>query len=160
MEESNARNPLHARRMELLRIKKTGSHSDFLYQLEQMSDLIDFKSLTCNSLVMHLFLEQSDVEMAKMCQDILAKTPEGDLALLRQEIKRTESSVWYAGNGKSQAKLATSRFCQDCNSNTHSKEQCWGPCSVCNKCGHKSSECRLKDSSVTSKRVQSQTFAS
>ena len=30
-EESNARKPLHARRMELLRIKKTGSHS--VYQI-------------------------------------------------------------------------------------------------------------------------------
>ena len=71
---------MHARRIELLRIKKTGSHSDFLYQLEQMSDLIDFKSLTYNSLLMHLYLKQSDVEIAKMCQDILAKKPEGDLA--------------------------------------------------------------------------------
>ena len=112
LEESNARNPLHARRMQMLRIKKSGSHSDFLYQLEQMSDLIDFKSLTCSSLVMHLFLEQSDAEMAKLCQEILSKTPEGDLTLLRQEIKRVESSVWYNGNGKNYAKFAVERFCQ------------------------------------------------
>ena len=84
----------------------------------------------------------------------MPKKPEGDLAILRQEIKRTESSVWYAGNGKNQVKFATSRFCPDCNSNTHSKEQCWGPCSICNKRGHKSSECRLKDSSAAAKRVQ------
>ena len=38
--------------------------------------------------MMHLFLEQSDAEMAKLCQEILSKTPEGDLTLLRQEIKR------------------------------------------------------------------------
>ena len=69
----------------MLRIKKSGSHSDFLYQLEQHSDLIDFQSLTCNSLVMHLFLEQNDAEMAKLCQEILSKNPEGDLNLLRQK---------------------------------------------------------------------------
>ena len=33
--ESEARHPLHARRMELLRVKKSGSHSDYLYSLEQ-----------------------------------------------------------------------------------------------------------------------------
>ena len=93
MEESNERNPLHARRMQMLRIKKSGSHSDFLYLLEQHSSLIDFLSLTCNSLVMHLFLEQSDAEMAKLYQEILSRNPEGDLTLLRQEIKRVESSV-------------------------------------------------------------------
>ena len=153
MEESNARNPLHARRMELLRIKNTGSHSDFLYQLEQMSDLIDFKSLTCSSLVMNLFLEQSDAEMAKMCQEILAKTPKGDLALSRQEIKRTESSVWYTGNGKNQAKLAVGRFCPDCNTNTHSKEQCWGVCSICNRRRHHSSECRSNDSNAAAEHI-------
>ena len=32
--ESDARNPLHSRRMNLLRVKKTGSHSDFLSNLE------------------------------------------------------------------------------------------------------------------------------
>ena len=31
--ESEARHPLHQRRMELLRVKKTGSHSDHLFQL-------------------------------------------------------------------------------------------------------------------------------
>jgi ribosome biogenesis GTPase A len=57
MEESDARNPLHSRRMELLRVKKTGSHSDYLFNLEQIGDLIDMQSLTLDSLIMHLFLE-------------------------------------------------------------------------------------------------------
>ena len=70
---------------------------------------------------------------------------------MRQEIKRTQSLVWY---GKNQVKVAVTRFCPDCNSNTHSKEQCWGPCTICNRRGHKSSECRLKDSGVVAKRVQ------
>ena len=104
--ESDARNPLHSRRMNLLRVKKTGSHSDFLFNLEEIGALIDIQSLTLEALIMHLFLEQSDQTMAKTCQEILAKEPRGDLALLRQEIQRTESSVWYGGPGN-KAKLAT-----------------------------------------------------
>ena len=125
MEESDARNPLHSRRIELLRVKKTGSHSDYLFNLEQVGDLIDMQSLTLDSLIMHLFLEQADQEMAKICQEILSKNPKGDLPMLRQEIKRTESSVWYNGTGNSKAKLAAGgRFCADCNSQTHDKKDC------------------------------------
>jgi hypothetical protein len=40
--------------------------------------------------------------------------------MLRQEIKRTESSVWYNGTGNNKAKLAAGgKFCADCNSPTH-----------------------------------------
>ena len=73
MAESDARNPLHSRRMNLLRVKKTGSHSDFLFNLEEIGALIDIQSLTLEALIMHLFLEQSDQTMAKTCQEILAK---------------------------------------------------------------------------------------
>jgi hypothetical protein len=83
LEESDARNPLHSRRMELLRTQKSRTHSDFLYCLEQQADLIDMKTLTQEA----LFLEQSDQEMAKIFQDILSKNLRGDLPLLRQEIK-------------------------------------------------------------------------
>ena len=42
LEESSGRNPLHQRRIQLLRVKKTGSHSDFFFQLEQNMILIEF----------------------------------------------------------------------------------------------------------------------
>ena len=48
--------------MELLRIQKTSSHSDYLYSLEQYAELIDFKSLTKEALIIHLFLEQAYME--------------------------------------------------------------------------------------------------
>ena len=54
MDKSDARNPLHSRRMELLRVKKTGSHSDYLFNLEQIGELIDINSLTLNALIMYL----------------------------------------------------------------------------------------------------------
>ena len=133
----------------------SGTHIDYLFQLEQIGDLIDIKSLTLDALIMHLFREQADCEMPKLCQDILSRKPQGDLSLLRQEIKRTESSVWYGGNGKNQVKVATGpRLCADCNSTTHNKENCWGPCTVCKKHGHRSADCRLKDSGVVAERVQ------
>ena len=116
--ESEARNPLHQRRMELLRVRKSGSHSDYLYQIEQHGQLIDFPSLTLDSLVSHLFLEQCDQDMGKICQEILAKEPGGNLQLLRTEVKRAEGSVWYKGN-KHSAKRTDDRFCSECDANSH-----------------------------------------
>ena len=92
--------------------------------------------------------------LAKICREILSKKPQGDLSLLRQEIKWTESSVWYNGNVPNKVKVATGpRFCADFNSTTHNTESCWGPCTVCNKRGHRSADCRLKDSGAIAKRV-------
>ena len=150
--ESDARNPIHNRRMNLMRIKKTGSHSDFLISLEEIGNLIDMKSLTLEALIMHLFMEQSDQTMAKTCQEILAKEPNGNLALLRQEIQRTESSVWYEGTNN-RVRVAGVRYCSDCDSPTHNKDQCWGECTVCKKRGHRSENCKYKDTN-TSKRAK------
>ena len=46
--------------MELLRVKKTRTHSDYLFNLEQIGDLIDMKSLTLDSFIMYLFLGKGD----------------------------------------------------------------------------------------------------
>ena len=97
------------------------------------------------ALISHLFLEQADQEMAKICQEILSKSPQGDLPLLRQEIKRAESSVWYNGATHNKVKLTSAKYCPDCQSQTHDKKDCWGPCDHCKKRGHKSSDCRYKD---------------
>ena len=78
-----------------MRVKKTGSHSDFFFQLEQHMSLIEFDKLTKEALLTHLFLEQSDEMMGRMAQDILVKTPEGDANHLRQEIKRIKSSIFF-----------------------------------------------------------------
>jgi superfamily II DNA helicase RecQ len=152
LEESDARNRLHFQRMELLRTKKSGTHSDFLYCLEQQADLIEMKTLTQEALVSHLFLEQSDQEMAKICQDILSKNPLGDLPLLRQEIKCVKSSTWYSG-GTHKVKLSAGKHCSDCNSQTHDKKNCWGECIFCKKRGHTSSDYRYKEGGIA-KRVE------
>ena len=63
LEESSGSNPLHQRRIKLMRVKKTGSHSDFFFQLEQHMSLIEFEKFTKEALLTHLFLEQSDETM-------------------------------------------------------------------------------------------------
>ena len=141
--ESEARNPLHQRRMELLRVKKSGSHSDYLYQIEQHGQLIDFPSLTLESLISHLFLEQCDQDMGRICQEILAREPGGNLQLLRTEVKRAEGSVWYKGN-KLSAKRTDERYCSECDTNSHFLKDCWGPCVHCGRRNHKAADCRRK----------------
>ena len=53
--------------MEILSVKKTGSHSEYLYALEKYGSLIEFQSLTKDAL---LFLESADTEMAKIKDEI------------------------------------------------------------------------------------------
>ena len=60
LEESSGRNPLHQRRIDLLRVKKEGSHSDFLFTLEEHMSLVEFNDMTKDSFLTHLFLEQAD----------------------------------------------------------------------------------------------------
>ena len=43
--------------------------------------LIEFDKLTKEALLTHRFLEQSDETMGRMAQDILVKTPAGDVNL-------------------------------------------------------------------------------
>ena len=88
--------------------------------------------------------------MGRMAKDILVKTPAGDINLLRQEIKRIESSTWYSGNKRDKAKIA-SRCCKDCDSPSHNKEDCWGVCIHCNKRGHKAVDCRKKGGDTNNK---------
>ena len=126
-----------------MRVRKTGSHGDFFFQLEEHMSLIEFDKLAKEALLTHLFLEQSDETMGRMAQDILVKTPVGDVNLLRQEIKRIKSSTWYAGSKHDRAKVAF-RYCKDCDSPSHNKEDCWGVCIHCKKRGPMSIKCREK----------------
>ena len=105
-EESAEKNPVHQRILQLLRTKKTGNHSDFLFQLEQAISLIEFEDLTKESLLTHLFLEQADEVMSRMAQDILIKKPKGDVDQLCQEIKCIESSTWYGNKRGDRARVA------------------------------------------------------
>ena len=141
-EESADRNLVHQRRMQSLGTKKTGNHSNFLFQLEQSISLIEFEDLTKESLLTHLFIEQADEVMSRMAQELLMKNPKGDIDKLRQEIKCTESSTWYGNKRVRTSKIAQGWFCPDCNSTTHDLATCWGICEHCKQRGHMSERCR------------------
>ena len=95
LEESEGRNPLHQRCMELLHCKKAAAnHSEFLFKMEELVALIEFEKMTEASFITHLFIEQADTTMAKLAGEILRKKPEGDINNLRTTIKQIESSTW------------------------------------------------------------------
>ena len=145
LEESSGRNPLHQRRIDLLRVKKEGNHSDFLFALEEHMSLVEFNDMTKDSFLKHLFLEQADEHMAKMATEILEKKPKGDVHQLRQAIQQIETSTWYQGKVPRVHAKTARRFCDDCNSATHNKEDCWGVCKWCNKRGHQADRCHKKN---------------
>ena len=75
-EKSSLLCPVHQRRMEFLRERRGNStHSELLQRLEERIELIEFESLTKQSLVSHIFMEDSDLEMTRITTAILAKTP-------------------------------------------------------------------------------------
>ena len=79
-EESSMLSPVHQRRMEFLRERRGNStHSEFLQKLEERVELIEFEKLTKMSLVSHIFMEDSDLDMVKITTEILAKNPKGNL---------------------------------------------------------------------------------
>ena len=95
-EESSMLSLVHQHRMEFLRERRGNStHSEFLMRLEERVELIEFEKLTKMSLISHIFMEDSDLDMVKITTEILAKNPEGNLVVLRTAVKTTESSSWY-----------------------------------------------------------------
>ena len=149
LEESNQRNPLHQRRMQLLRIKKDSSHSEFLHNIEELMELVAFGEMTKEAFILHLFIEQADAEMSKLAAENLRVNPKGDLNSFRAQIKQVESSTWYSGRStEHRAKTVGTpevRFCKACDSSSHNPDQCWGECIHCHKRGHQSERCRKKD---------------
>ena len=113
--------------------------------------LVEFNNMTKDSFLTHLFLEQADETMAKMATEILERKPKGDVNQLRQNIQQIDSSTWYQGSKGPR----NQRYCGDCDSPTHSKEDCWGVCKWCNKRGHQADKChqRPSDSKPEAKRA-------
>ena len=87
--------------------RNNSSHSEFLQRLEERIELIEFESLTKQSLVSHLFIEDSDYEMTRITTELLAKSPGGNLDELRTLVKTTESSNWYKPGVKGRANRVT-----------------------------------------------------
>ena len=159
--EAETRNPLHGRRMLLLKLalKKTGSHSDHLMKLEKHMEISDWESMTKDEFLIHLFAEGcSDNIMSKLAMEVLS-SDKPTVADLRKKIAETENSLWY-GNNRNLGKFAggspgdgatggqgppQGRFCKPCGTTSHWESQCFGICPHCGKRGHKGEWCRSKD---------------
>ena len=74
MDESALLRPVHQRKIEFLKEKRNNScHTDFLQRLEERIELIKFETLTKESLLSHIFLEESDYEIQRITTKLLAK---------------------------------------------------------------------------------------
>ena len=72
MGESALLCPVHQRRIEFLKERRGNSTpSDFLQRLEEEVELIEFETLTKQSLVSHLFKEDSTYEITRSITEIL-----------------------------------------------------------------------------------------
>ena len=88
--------------------------------------------------------------MRKMTSEHLNETEgKGDARKLCNEIRSIEASQWYdsrnqakrVGAGQGGAGGTGARWCDKCQSSSHSTEKCWGRCGTCNKFGHPTDRC-------------------
>ena len=88
--------------------------------------------------------------MRKMTSEHLNDTDgKGDARKLCNEIRSIEASRWYdsrnqakrVGAGQGGAGGTGARWCDKCQSSSHSTEKCWGRCGTCNKFGHPTDRC-------------------
>ena len=113
-------------------------HSTFLFKLEELMELTIYQEWSKEKMIMHLFLEGADVEMARIATNMLAKDTVS-LPDLRYEVRATENSTWYkrphhvkftqekenwegeglGGAGGSGRQPGNVRWCGDCRSKTH-----------------------------------------
>ena len=76
------------RRIEFPKERRNNSfYTDFLQRLEESIELIEFETLTKESLLSHFFLEESDHKIQKITTKLLAKNPKGYLDELRTIVK-------------------------------------------------------------------------
>ena len=54
------RNSVHARRIQLLKVKKNSSHSDFLQKLEKTMEVCEWEKMTKDQFLIHIFAESAD----------------------------------------------------------------------------------------------------
>ena len=62
---------LHACRMQLLKVRKTSTHSDFLQQLEKMMEVSEWSSISQYKFLCPFFAEQADSTMSRAAMEIL-----------------------------------------------------------------------------------------
>ena len=75
--EAEVRNPVHAHRIQLLKVKKTSIHSDFLQKIERSMEVREWAKMTQDQFLIHLFAESAYQSMNKNAMEILSGTNPG-----------------------------------------------------------------------------------
>ena len=124
-EEGKLRMPCHQRRLQLLKAKRNSNkHIDFLYQLETLMSVAEFKDMSEDEIVIHLFAETAYATMAKLALEILS-TAKPLVSTLRIRVTETENSIWYKSNiGLGKMVSSGERYCEPCKSRTHNTSDC------------------------------------
>merc|ERR1711888_382569 len=95
LEVASDNNPVHGCRMDLLKLRRgTMDHSSFLFKLEELMEMTVYQEWSKEKMIIHLFLEGADAEMARLATNMLARD---DVSLpdLKYEVRATENSTWY-----------------------------------------------------------------
>ena len=82
--DAEIRNPVHARRIQYLKVKKTSSHSDFLQKLERTMEFCEWEKMSKDQFLIHIFAESVDQTMSNIAMEV----PSG----------KTENSLWFNSN--------------------------------------------------------------
>ena len=94
--KAEARNPLHSHRIQLLKEKKTSTHSDFLQKLERILEVCEWAKMTQDQLLIHLFVASADQSMSKIAMEILSGNNPTVAALHTKSVdSRMTSSLTY-----------------------------------------------------------------
>ena len=82
--------------MDLLKAKRgSETHSDFLDKLGNLLSAAEFDQMTGDEMVIHLFKESADAQMARIAMDILEKE-NPTMRKLKVKVKETENGVLYS----------------------------------------------------------------
>ena len=71
----------------------------------------EFKEMSADEFIIHLFAETADATMAKIALEILSTT-KPLVSILRIKVQETENSIWYKSNiGIGKVVAAGERWC-------------------------------------------------
>ena len=92
-EEGKLRMLRHQMNLQFLKAKRGNkTHSDFLYTLENLISVAEFKMMTSNDMIIHLFAEIADNTMSTLVLEILAGTKQ-TVTESRTKVTETENSM-------------------------------------------------------------------
>ena len=107
--------------MELLEAKKKDkNHSEYLTHLENVMSQADFKNMTSDEMIIHVFIRNADSAMSKLGIKILT-SDKPTVTELKSRIKETELGM----QNKGYPDKTEQTTCKICKGKSHKTEECW-----------------------------------